>query len=93
MYEYYIKGMSMLGQPNQQDFVAEFKELLEDKSLEEVIDVLHTGLRLMRMPYIVSYCFAYKTARKHALRVKENGCPRSRRNCIASGSNCCCKKH
>ena len=93
MYEYYIKGMSMLGQPTLQDFTAEFKELLEDKSLEEVIDVLHTGLRLMRIPYIVSYCFAYKTARKHALRVKENGCPRSRRNCIASGLNCCCKKH
>jgi hypothetical protein len=70
----------------------EFAELVKDRSLEEVFDVIHTILRVARMPNVFTYILAYPTARKHALRVLEYGCPRSKRNCKKAGDSCICKK-
>ena len=70
----------------------ELQELIEDKTVEEIFDVIHTICRVTRMPNIVTYLVAHPTAKKHALRVLEYGCPRSRRNCNKAGTSCICKK-
>ena len=92
-YEAYCKGMSYFPPTEFKAVKEEFRELVDDKSVEEVFDVLHTMCRVGKMPNIVTYILAYPTARKHALRVLEYGCPRSRRNHNEAGAACVCKKN
>lgn len=82
----------MLGQPSFQAVKEEFAELLEDKSLEEVVDVIHSLGRFANLPLPLLYFVCRKTALKHAKRVQKRGCPRSERNCNAAGETCCCRK-
>ncbi len=90
MYEHYKRATRLMGNPSFADLVAEGRELIEDKSLEEMSDVLHTLCRLTRLPSRVAWIVARPTAMKHAKRMADRGCPRSLRNCKASGSDCCC---
>lgn len=92
MYKHYKKGMQVFGLTDWESVKDEFKELLEDKSFEELSDVIHSLLRWMKAPCIISFLLAYPTAKKHALRVKEYGCPRSKRNHEKLGEDCCCKQ-
>jgi len=91
-YQAYVKGMSFFPPTGVEAIKDEFKELVEDKSIEEVFDVIHTLCRVARLPNIVTYILAHPTAKKHALRVLSYGCPRSRRNCKKAGDACICKK-
>ena len=91
-YQAYCKGMGYFPPAKLQALKDEFAELIEDKSVEEIFDVIHTLCRLARIPNLVAYVVAYPTARKHALRVLKHGCPRSRRNCNKAGDSCICKK-
>jgi hypothetical protein len=90
MYDLYKSATRLMGKPSFADLVAEGRELIEDKSLEEMSDVLHTLCRLARLPSWVAWVVARPTAMKHARRMADRGCPRSVRNCKASGSACCC---
>ncbi len=92
-YQAYVKGMSYFPPTGLQAVKDEFGELVEDKSVEEVFDVIHTLCRVARMPNLFTYILAYPTARKHALRVLTYGCPRSRRNCNSAGASCICKQN
>lgn len=91
-YQAYVKGMSFFPPTGIEALKDEFSELVEDKSLEELFDVLHTMCRMIRVPDAITYVVAYPTARKHALRVLSYGCPRSRRNHDKAGVLCICKK-
>lgn len=91
-YKAYCKGMALFPPTGLQALKDEFAELVKDKSIEEVFDVLHTLSRVARMPNLFTYLVAYPTAKKHALRVLSYGCPRSRRNCRKAGASCICKK-
>lgn len=91
-YQSYRKGMRQLGPASFSAVKDEFLELLEDRSLEELSDVVHSILRSVKAPLIISFLLAYPTANKHARRVKLRGCARSERNCKKSGNNCSCKK-
>lgn len=90
MYEHYKNATALMGTPSIDDLLAEGRELVEDKSLEEVNDVLHTLCRLLRLPSRIAWVVAKPTAMKHAQRMAERGCPRSLRNCKAAGRDCCC---
>ena len=90
-YQAYCKGMSLFPTTGLQALKDEFKELVEDKSIEEVFDVIHTLCRVVKMPNLFTYVVAYPTAKKHALRVLAYGCPRSKRNCTKAGAACICK--
>lgn len=61
----------------------EFNEFRESYSVEEFFDVIHTVGRVIE--YVTGiwwFCLvAWPTVKKHAKRVEEYGCPRSRRNC------------
>lgn len=92
LYKAYVEGNEMMSAPGLFEIKEELQELIEDKSVEEIFDVIHTICRVTRAPHIVTYIIAYPTARKHALRVLEYGCPRSRRNCRKAGASCICKK-
>jgi hypothetical protein len=87
----YCEGMSFFPPTGIEALKDEFSELIEDKSVEEVFDVLHTLCRMVRMPNIVTYLVAYPTAKKHALRMLSYGCPRSQRNHNNAGASCICK--
>ena len=91
MLEKYRKAMQLMTRPNLKDLIAEAKELLEEPSLEELFDVLHTLCRMLQLPPAVTYFVARPTAMKHAVRYAKRGCPRSERNCEAAGDSCCCK--
>ena len=95
MFEYYKKALEMMGKQPVKAIFEEARELFEVNSLEEFkeefSDVLHATLRACRTPAIVSYAIARKCAVKHAKRVMNSGCPRSRRNCLLRRENCCCK--
>ena len=86
----YKKAGEMMGKPSLSHLKDEWRELVEDKSLEELVDVIHTLARLLGLPSWVIYFLAYPTAKKHAERVIERGCPRSERACREAGSKCCC---
>jgi len=88
----YIKAVNMMGRPTRQDVKNELKELAKDKSLEEISDVIHSMCRYVGLPAKFSWMLAKPTAKKHAVRVQERGCPRSKRNCETAGDNCCCKR-
>ena len=88
----YARGNKLMGSPGLFEVKEEVKELVEDRNAEEIFDVIHTLCRVTRMPNIVTFILAYPTARKHALRVLEYGCPRSRRNHNKAGTSCICKK-
>lgn len=90
--KYYIRGMNMLGRPTFSDVMDEVKELLEDKNLEELSDVVHSACRYVGVPNNMTWILANRTAQKHAMRVKMYGCPRSARNHFAAGDKCCCKE-
>jgi len=90
-YRAYVKGMSYFPPTGVQALKDEFAELVEDKSIEEVFDVIHTICRVSRMPDLVTFLLAYPTAKKHALRMLSYGCPRSRRNHNKAGASCICK--
>ena len=91
-YEAYCRGMSYFPPTGIEAVKDEFAELVEDKSIEEVFDVIHTACRIARIPNAFTYIIAYPTAKKHALRVLSYGCPRSKRNCQKAGDSCICKK-
>ena len=65
-YQAYVKGMQFFPPTGMQAIKDEFTELVEDKSIEEVFDVLHTICRAARMPNMFTYVVAYPTAKKHA---------------------------
>ena len=88
----YREATKLMGQPSFSDVLDEVKELYQDRSLEELSDVVHSACRYLRVPDSVVWYVANPTARKHALRMQERGCPRSLRNCTASGPNCCCRR-
>ena len=90
-YKAYCKGMSYFPPTGKEAIKDEFKELVEDKSLEELFDVLHTLCRVAKLPNAITYIVAYPTAKKHALRMLQHGCPRSLRNHEAAGASCICK--
>ena len=91
-FEHYKRAVKMMGRPTLEALKDELGELIQDKSIEEVCDVVHTLIRLVGLPPIVSWVVARPTASKHALRVAERGCPRSERMCLHLGDECCCKK-
>jgi predicted house-cleaning noncanonical NTP pyrophosphatase (MazG superfamily) len=65
------------------EFKDEIQELVEDKNVDELIDVIHTLGRLVHYvtgSHIVSY-LAWPTVKKHAMRYRDHGCIRSKRNC------------
>lgn len=92
MKEHYLKATKLMGRPSFTDVLDEVQELWKDKSLEELHDVVHSLCRYTRVPDTLTWHLAKPTATKHALRMKQRGCPRSERNCLAAGKNCCCKK-
>ena len=92
LYKAYVEGNHMMSKPGITEIRDELQELIEDKNVEELFDVIHTVCRVSRLPHFVTYILAHPTARKHALRVLEYGCPRSRRNCRKTGDSCICKK-
>ena len=91
-FEHYKKAVEMMGRPSLDALKDEMMELIQDKSIEEVCDVLHTLCRLVGLPPYVAWVIARPTASKHAKRVAERGCPRSERMCKLLGDNCCCRK-
>lgn len=95
MFKYYLIALEMMGKQPIKAVVEEGKELFEVKNFkefkEEFSDVLHATLRACKTPAVVSYVIARKCAVKHAKRVMNSGCPRSQRNCLLQGKNCCCK--
>jgi hypothetical protein len=54
----YIRGMQMLGRPSFNDVMDEVKELLEDKNLEELCDVVHSACRYVGMPNNMTWLLA-----------------------------------
>ena len=90
--QYYLKATALMGRPSFSDVLDEVQELYQDRSLEELADVVHSTCRYLRVPDAWTWHLARPTARKHALRMQERGCPRSLRNCEASGPNCCCRQ-
>ena len=88
----YLEATKLMGQPSFSDVLDEVKELYQDRTLEELSDVVHSTCRYLRVPDNITWHLARPTARKHAFRMQERGCPRSLRNCEASGPNCCCRK-
>jgi len=92
MKSYYLKATKLMGKPSFSDVLDEVKELIQDRSLEEVSDVMHSLCRYLNVPDSITWYVANKTAMKHAMRMEERGCPRSERNCLASAENCCCRK-
>jgi|TARA_Y100000034_G_C6777367_1_gene347190 hypothetical protein len=85
----YLYGMRMFGETAPWSAVIdEWKEFIEEPSVEEFFDVLHGLLSMVWRPLGL---LAWPTARKHAKRVIEYGCPRSLRNHNAAGEECCCK--
>lgn len=88
----YIKAVEMMGRPTFRDVMDEVVELYEDKSLEELSDVVHSACRFVGVPNNVIWYLARPTAMKHARRYEERGCPRSARNCFAHGEACCCRR-
>ena len=91
MKKHYLEAVKLMGRPSFEDVLEEVQELWKDKSLEELHDVVHSVMRYARVPNTITYHIAKPTAIKHALRMKERGCPRSKRNCLASGESCCCR--
>ena len=81
----YRRGMAMIGRVTLPAVLEECREFCEEPSVEELCDVLHGTLRFVGLGVLV-----WPTARKHALRVITRGCPRSERNCLAAGKDCCC---
>jgi hypothetical protein len=89
-YGAYVKGIKLFPPANIKVMREELKELVEDKTLEEFFDVLHTACRIFKIPNFITYFVAYPTARKHAKRVMQYGCPRSRRAHSEAGKRCVC---
>ena len=92
MQQQYYRALEMMGKPSFADIMSEVTELWEDRSLEELSDVVHSVCRYAGLPKAVSWHLARPTALKHVERMQERGCPRSEKNCIAAGESCCCKK-
>lgn len=87
-YQLYLKALNMMGNAKISDLRDEIGEFLEEPSLEEAVDVLHSFLRVSRAPSLVTFYLANKTAMKHVTRMKAYGCPRSLRNHISNNCNC-----
>lgn len=94
--KFYRKGMKMfdVNHPNSlQDrldcFTDEWREFTEEPSIEEFFDCIHAvGRAIEYVTGIWFFCLlAYPTVRKHAKRVEEYGCPRSKRNCCGKCRN------
>lgn len=90
-YSIYIKATKLMGRPKLSDLLDEVKEFCEEPSINELVDVLHSALRICSLPNSVVYLLAYKTASKHVNRMKEYNCPRSFRN-HNNNPNCVCKR-
>ena len=92
MHKYYLRATTLMSRPSFSDVMDEVKELYEDKSLEELYDVIHSTARFVGLPSTLVWHIARPTAVKHAVRMAERGCPRSKRNCDLAGGNCCCRR-
>lgn len=92
MSDFYIykEATRLMGRPKFSDLLDEIKELWEEPSIEELVDVIHSALRIFSCPDIIVYLLAYKTATKHVQRMKAYNCPRSPRN--HNNPNCICRK-
>jgi len=90
MKEKYLEAAKLMGRPSFKDVLNEIEELYQDRSLEELADVVHSACRYLRIPDKFTWHLARPTAKKHALRMEERGCPRSVRNCMALGLKCPC---
>jgi hypothetical protein len=88
----YKKATKLMGRPKFSDLLDEVKELQEEPSMNELVDVIHSALRISFFPDIIVYLLAYKTANKHVQRMKAYNCPRSLRN-HHNNPNCICRKH
>ena len=75
----YLNGMALMGPVTVEAIMDELREFIEEPSFEEFFDVLHGVLRLTRINALG--LIAWPTAKKHAMRMIERGCPRSERNC------------
>lgn len=89
---YYGKATKLMSRPSFADVMDEVEELYKDKSLEELFDVVHSVGRFVRLPDAAVWHLAKPTAMKHAIRMADRGCPRSKRNCDLAGENCCCRR-
>ena len=87
-YQLYLKALNMMGNAKISDLRDEIGEFLEEPSLEEAVDVLHSFMRVCRLPSTLTFFVANKTAMKHVERMREYGCPRSKRNHLANNCNC-----
>lgn len=90
--EVYHKATKMMGRPKFSDLIDEVREFWEEPSVEEAVDVLHSFLRFISTPNSAVFFLARKTAMKHVNRVREYGCPRSKRNHDLLANNCPCRK-
>jgi len=84
----YLKALNMMGNAKISDLRDEIGEFLEEPSLEEAVDVLHSFMRVCRLPSTLTFFVANKTAMKHVERMRAYGCPRSLRNHISNNCNC-----
>ena len=92
MRKYYDQATKLMSRPSFSDVMDEVEELYKDKSLEELYDVIHSVGRFVRLPDTVVWHIAKPTAMKHAVRMADRGCPRSKRNCDLADDKCCCRK-
>jgi len=72
-----------------QAFKSEFYEFIEEPSIAEAWDILHSFGRLIwKLTKIPLHLLAFPTVYKHSQRFAEYGCIRSQRNCEFSCINC-----
>ncbi|AKG24562.1 hypothetical protein IJ00_10570 [Calothrix sp. 336/3] len=65
-----------------QAFKNEFAEFIEQPSIDEAWDILHSWGRLFyHLTKIPCHLLAFPTVYKHSQRFVESGCIRSQRNC------------
>ena len=86
--EIYHEACQKMGAAKLSDLKDEFSEFIAEPSLDELNDCLHSLMRVCRLPSTLTFFVANKTAMKHVNRMREYGCPRSKRNHLANNCNC-----
>lgn len=92
LFKGYKEGMQQLPTTPWSAVIEEWKEFINEPSLNELFDVIHGILRWSKVPAAVCFIVAYKTAAKHSRRYINHGCVRSKRNHDVLGTQCSCKK-